>query len=257
MTTNPQGIIDIALLAGKTMLENGAETYRVEETVQRICESQALEQVNCFCVPTGIFLSVNFEGHDHTYVRRVKSTRIDLEIIAFVNDFSRKFTAGQISPLDALQKLDAIAQAPQFSLMTKLIFSGIAGSFFTLLFKGNFLEFVITFIVCAFTTLALEIHAFKQRSYFMKHVLGGIVLAALTLAISEILNFSPLFIRKDIVIIGALMPLVPGVAFTNALRDTISGDYLSGISKLSEAIAIAVAIALGVGSVLHFLPAML
>ncbi len=55
----------------------------------------------------------------------------------------------------------------------------------------------------------------------------------------------------NIIIIGAVMPLVPGVAITNALRDTISGDFVSGVSKLSEAFGIAIAIALGVGTILH------
>ncbi len=254
MTSNPQEMIDIALFAGKTMLENGAETYRVEETVQRICEAQNLEEVNCFCVPTGIFLSVNFEGHDHTYVRRIKKSRIDLEVISMVNDFSRKLTGGAIKPQEARIDLEKIAASPKFPLPVRLGFSGVAGSFFALLFKANSTEFVGTFLVCLVTATLLELHEFKSRSYFIKHVLAGILIALSTLLIQTLFSHYQFSLNTDIIIIGALMPHVPGVAFTNALRDTISGDFLSGVSKLSEALTIAVAIAIGVGGVLQFLP---
>lgn len=254
MASTPQRIIDIALFAGKTMLENGAETYRVEETIQLLCEAQCLEEVNCFCVPTGIFLSVNFEGHDHTYVRRIKNSRIDLEVISLINDFSRRFTSGQIEADEALEVLTAIANSPKFPFAVRLGFAGIAGGFFTLLFKGSLLEFMATFLVCLLTASVLEVHAFKRRAYFIKHALGGFLIALGTWLLQSLCEKNGLPLRSDIVIIGALMPLVPGVAFTNALRDTISGDFLSGISKLSEALAIAVAIALGVGATLHFLP---
>lgn len=254
MSSSPQRIIDIALFAGKTMLENGAETYRVEETIQRLCEAQCLEEVNCFCVPTGIFLSVNFEGHDHTYVRRVKQSRIDLEIIAMVNDFSRQFTLGTFDVEDALTQLEKIACSPKFPTAITLGFSGVAGGFFTLLYGGGNYEFVATFLVCFFTAALLESHGFKRRSYFIKHVFGGISIAFITFCLVQVFDTLLIPLNSDYVIIGALMPLVPGVAFTNALRDTISGDFLSGMSKLSEALAIAVAIALGVGGTVHFLP---
>ena len=49
------------------------------------------------------------------------------------------------------------------------------------------------------------------------------------------------------------MPAVPGTAITNAIRDTLRGDYNSGMARAVEAfvtalsIAIAVAIGLAIG----------
>ena len=54
----------------------------------------------------------------------------------------------------------------------------------------------------------------------------------------------------DRIIIGAIMSLVPGVAITNAIRDSFSGDFISGLSRGAEALIIALAIAFGVGIVL-------
>jgi uncharacterized membrane protein YjjP (DUF1212 family) len=55
-------------------------------------------------------------------------------------------------------------------------------------------------------------------------------------------------IRSDIIIIGAIMPLVPGVIFTTAIRDTLNGDYASGTARMMEAVVIALSVAAGVGA---------
>ena len=44
------------------------------------------------------------------------------------------------------------------------------------------------------------------------------------------------------------MPMVPGVAITNAVRDTLQGDYISGGARILEAFLKAAAVALGVGA---------
>ena len=43
------------------------------------------------------------------------------------------------------------------------------------------------------------------------------------------------------------MPLVPGVSFTNAIRDIAAGNYISGLVRLVDAIVVALGIAIGVG----------
>jgi uncharacterized membrane protein YjjP (DUF1212 family) len=43
------------------------------------------------------------------------------------------------------------------------------------------------------------------------------------------------------------MNLVPGVAITNSMRDIIAGDLVAGLTKLTEALIIGTAIAIGTG----------
>ncbi|MBP6492359.1 MAG: threonine/serine exporter family protein, partial [Clostridia bacterium] len=50
------------------------------------------------------------------------------------------------------------------------------------------------------------------------------------------------------IIIGSIMIFLPGVALTNAIRDTLAGDMLSGVSKGMEAVVIAISLASGVGA---------
>ena len=53
---------------------------------------------------------------------------------------------------------------------------------------------------------------------------------------------------NDVVIISAIMPLLPGVIFTTAVRDTLNGDYSSGAARMLEAVVTALAVAAGVGA---------
>ena len=55
-------------------------------------------------------------------------------------------------------------------------------------------------------------------------------------------------LNTDIIIISSMMSIVPGVAVTNAIRDTLHGDYLSGSARILEAFVKAASIALGVGA---------
>ncbi len=244
-------ILSLAIKAGKMLLEYGAETYRVEDTINYICRSQGIEKVESFVVPTGIFLSVDYNDHYYSLIKRTKVIRIDLEIIAMVNSFARQFVNEELTIEEGEALLKAIEQAPIFSMPLRLFAGGLAGGFFTVLFGGSTVELLAAFInsviVVLFTTLASR----YQTTFFLKNLLGGMINMTMALVLSHSLNIFDIALQNDIVIIGSLMPLLPGVAIVNAIRDIISGDFVSGSSRFTEAILIAVALALGVGTVLQ------
>src|SRR5690606_10756486 len=84
--------ISIALETGRIMLANGAEVYRVEETIERMIASKHSSPVNVFVVSTGIIVSTVIEGDPYTVVDRTTSISLDLEVISRTNAFSRLFT---------------------------------------------------------------------------------------------------------------------------------------------------------------------
>lgn len=245
-----KNILEIALYAGQIMLENGAETYRVEDTINRICLSRGLKVEN-FTIPTGIFLSCIYNDDYYPYVIRTKTMKIDLEIITEINDFSRNFSNGDINIDIAKEKLEKIKNSPEFSSLINSFFGGIAGSFFTLSFGGTQIEAVLSFIT-SFIVVTCVKKLSKTMGSFVKNALGGMINTIVALMLLYVFKQFYSGIQLSNIVIGSLMPLVPGVAMTNALRDTISGDFVSGVSKLAEAIMVAIAIAMGVGLILHF-----
>src|SRR5690606_33476421 len=84
-------IMDVCLLAGKIMLQNGAETYRVEDTMMRMAKALGIERTHSYVTPTGIMFAV-----ETTRFVRVLARTTDLKRVALVNDVSRKISDGQI-----------------------------------------------------------------------------------------------------------------------------------------------------------------
>ncbi len=244
-------IVKLALNAGKVLLEHGAETYRVEETINSICGAKGLESVQSFVVPTGIFLNVTHEDEYYSLIHRTTVKRIDLEVIAKVNEFSRRFASGEMTLQEGEMELVDIEKGPVFSLRVRLLAGGMAGGFFTLSFGGGLGEFVVAFWVSVLVILLTTKASNYRISFFLKNLMGGMSNMILSLIVINLLALLSIHIEIDRVIIGSLMPLVPGVAIVNSIRDIISGDFVSGTSRLTEAILIAVALALGVGTVLQ------
>ncbi|OPJ56783.1 threonine/serine exporter family protein [Alkalithermobacter paradoxus] len=241
-----KAILRVALYAGEIMLRNGAETYRVEDTIKRICKSRNLKHVSSFVTPTGIFISDDrFDGI--SFIKRVKSRTINLNKISKVNDFSREFVNSNISIKDAimqLRKIDKIAKYPKF---VRVLSAGFASSFFALLFGANFSDFVAAFIISMVAVLISSKIEKVSQTAFLSNTAGGAIIAILSIFFHTVGVGASI----DMVIVGSIMPLLPGVALTNGLRDFISGDLISGVSRVSEAILIAISIAVGVGSILN------
>lgn len=233
------------------MLENGAETYRVEGTVDRILYARGVSRVQVFVIPTAIFLSIEYEGELYSHIERIKNIGIDLMRITRVNELSREFVESDLSVANAKEKLNSIKKSSQYGLNVRVLFAGIAGSFITLLFKGGPVEFGGALFASLITAFVLEQLFRVGASLFARNLMGGAVSAVASIVYAIIfvkLNLHP---NLDIIIIGSIMTMVPGVAITNAVRDSISGDYVSGMSRSTEALVIAVAIAFGVGLVLN------
>ncbi|HSH34748.1 threonine/serine exporter family protein [Schnuerera sp.] len=238
----------LAILAGKTMLRNGAETYRAEDTIERICKSRYnIKYADAFATPTGIFASLEFDGEIITYLIRVKSTKIDLNKINLVNEFSREFVNSTM-PVDyGLSKLKNINKINNYNMVIKALFGSLACAFFCLLFGGSFLDFISSYLVSLIVLFSVN----KIDKYKMTFFINNFIGAALASILSIISIKIGLGNNMDTIIIASIMSLVPGVAITNAMRDTISGDFVSGLSRGMEAIFSALAIAFGVGMVLN------
>ncbi|RKD21457.1 Uncharacterized membrane protein YjjP, DUF1212 family [Caminicella sporogenes DSM 14501] len=238
-------ILRIALYAGEILLKNGAETYRTEDTIKIICKSRNLKYVSSFVTPTGIFISENrFDGI--TFIKRIKNRTINLSKISKVNNFAREFVNSDMSLDEALEILKEIDQDKKYPIYIRRFFTGIASAFFALLFGAEFVDFVLAFLVSIIGIIVNEKIEKLSETSFLANATSGALISLLAI-LSKIIGLGE---NIDMIIVGAIMPLVPGVALTNGLRDFISGELIAGVSRVGEAIIIAISIAVGVGTVL-------
>ncbi len=251
MSNNQQkekDIIKLVTLAGQIMLENGAETYRVEDTMERICMANQIKNINTFVTPTGIFVSIETQDEvHHTTIKRVKHRITNLWKISEVNRISRDFVNNQISIPQALTDLDEINRKLLPTKLQVILAAGCSAGFFGLLLGGSIWDGIIA-ALCGAIIKSIDVFSkFSQNiSILMINLIGGAISSTIAILAATILNLDSIYG----IIIGAIMPFLPGIAITNAIRDIIYGDLVSGTARGIEATLIATSIATGVGIVL-------
>ncbi len=238
-------IADTALLAGEIMLRSGAETYRVEDTISRILSLSNLERTESFVAGTGIITSIDDSTIEAiTLVKRVNHRNINLSRIARVNDISRKLCKGELELYDAYKELKNIKHERIYKGIIPTICTIGTSSFFCALLGGNLLDCVCSGFIGVIILLQGVLFKKINSRKFISDMFGAFLIAIFTMILWNVLGDN---VSRDSIIIGSIMPLLPGVAFTNAIRDTLQGDYMSGVSRGMEAIVVALSIGVGIG----------
>jgi len=238
-----QEVLTLAVEAGEILMSNGAETYRVEETMHHILGTAYGDNVGVFITTTGIMASVVADdGSPYAMIRSIKSGAINLEKVSRVNSLSRRYTAGEVPLEDAFAELEEIRKLGPYPLYVSIAAYATTCSAFSFILGGSLWDVGICGCIGILLCLFLQWLKKHVSSLFLIHILGGFLIGTLA-AFSTLTG-----IGRDInaITVGGLMPMVPGVAMTNAIRDVLKGDYLSGSARAVEAIIIAVSIAVGV-----------
>ena len=244
---NPNNAIKLSIMAGEIMLSSGAETHRVEDTMMRILVSCGLENPESLCTSTSIFASgAGNDGMAVTSLKRVKNRSGNFEKIAYVNDLSRNLAEGKLSAEEAIAALENIATIPHYPHIVRLVGSAVASFCFAFMFGGSVLDSTNAFIAAFLMQIPVLFLEKHNVAALLRNIAGGAGAALCGLVLMRLGLGSTI----DFVIIGAIMPLVPGVSLTNAIRDILEGDLLSGSARILDAILVAIGIAVGVGIVL-------
>ncbi len=224
------------------MLRSGAETYRVEDTVTRILSIHNFSRTDIFVTPTIITASVTNKGVPVTAIRRIKDRVNRLDKIELINQLSRDYVNKTYSTEQAklrLREIDAIAP---YSFWLIFWMSGISAGCFAAMFNGGVMEFIVCLVTGCFISYVQRV---LSNRGVVRYLTLFIVSFCIGSIVMSILYFYPI-LSMDAMIIGCIMTLVPGVAFTNAIRDTIGDELISGMSRAVEALCIALVIAVGV-----------
>lgn len=244
---NDHKVLEIAMEAGHILLENGAEISRVEETMERICQHFGVESGNFFVLSNGIFTTANRNPESsvgqYAKVQHIPVKGAQLGKVVAVNQLSREVAEGRYTIEQTREKLERIRHMPGKSFHMQVLASGIGSACFCYLFGGSLTDsavaFAAGFLLYVFVLLAGRFDISK----ITKNICGG-ALVTLICIISYRLELGQ---NLSQMIIGSIIPLVPGVPFTNGIRDIADGDYISGAVRLLDAILVFVCVAIGVG----------
>ncbi|WP_181362850.1 threonine/serine exporter family protein [Sulfoacidibacillus thermotolerans] len=244
-------VLRLCMQTGLLLLRYGGETSRVEETMAHMAMGAGAppDSVQSFVTPTGIFISMTTDNGTLTHLTRVTGpATMNLEKVTLLNDLSRRLQRGNCTVDEAFAELDRIEQAPFiYPRWMQMVASALSSGSFTIILGGagsDFLWGAVGGLIAQETTRWLTRYAPRFFSVLLASLLGAL-LAVLSSAIGYTHD-------EGAIIIGAILPLLPGLAVTNAIRDLLAGDLLAGVARGAEAlftsvaIAIAVAVAIGI-----------
>ncbi|MBS6195398.1 MAG: threonine/serine exporter family protein [Clostridiales bacterium] len=237
-------LLDTAVFAGEILMKSGAETYRVEDTMYRILKKSNLKKVEVLVMMTGFVATLDDPSMDSlTVMKRITSRGTNLEMIDRVNLISREFCSDRISLEETFHRMKGLWKEPRIVRKNLIPMAAITGGF-AVMFGGNPVETGIAAFAGFISSFVLLFCRKKNIHMFLENILCSIVLAVV---IGLAVRFLPGTYDKDLMIVSAIMPFVPGAAITNAVFDTLHGDYLSGVARAAEAFVIASAVAVGIG----------
>lgn len=246
--TNPDGeqrrrIMDFIMAAGETLLENGAEVFRVEQTMQIMARSFHLREFNTYVLTNGIFASAGTA--EISEVRNVPDRTVHLGRVAGVNELSRRIAAGQLTLDEAEAALARVQRLPFPRGWVHALASAVGAFGFSMMFGGTLRSAAVAAMAGLITgTYLLVCGRYRVPMLFQK-MTGAALVTLLSILGCGVVGGS-----VSHAVIGALMLLTPGVAFTMGIRDFVHGDYLSGIIRMIDALLVAGGIACGTGFVL-------
>lgn len=238
-------LLELAADMGYRLAMNGAETFRVEESIRRILAAYNIES-EVFAIPNCLTVSIETaEGKPMTRMRRIGFHGNDLDSVEKYNNLSRRICAEKPDPIEArnwMNKTDASIRSYTLPILLLGNFMGAFG--FSIVFGGSFVDAVCSGISGILIGLINYILGKWKVNPFFNTIASAFVMTFASYALSAA-GFAN---NADTVIIGALMILVPGLVFTNAMRDIIYGDTNSGMNRIVQVLLVAAAIALGTGA---------
>lgn len=232
-------VMQVATQAGHIMLENGAEIFRVEETMERITRHYGIDSGHFFVLSNGILTS---GGTRYSNVEFIPFKGAQLEKVVAVNRLSRTIEKGGCSIQEARERLAEIKSMKAKPFLEQVMGSAIGSSGFCAIFGGSILDCAASFFTGLLLYVFVLLVSRKGMSKIVTNILGSILATTLSVLFMRI-GFGE---HLGNMIIGSLIPLIPGVPFTNGIRDLANEDYIAGSTRMIDALTVFFCIAVGV-----------
>ncbi len=241
-------VVDLALWAGALLMQSGAESERVEETVHHIGTALGANWLDILVSPNVLIITTSSaDGEFRTKVRRVSGLAVRLDLVDAVNDLSRRIEREKLDRAQVRAELERIVKLKPYNRWVVVFMVGAACAALSWLVGGDELVFVITFIAATVAGIVRqELHRLHFNPFLI--VVATATVATLIAATAVLWEMTP---KAQVAISSSVLLLIPGVHLINAAEDIIKGHLLTGLTRgflgavVSLAIAIGITLALG------------
>ena len=235
-----QSILDV----GEEMIVCGAEVSRVEDSIERMCESYGApyDRINVFIITSNIQVTLETpDGRILTQIRRLIRHGTNFDRLDYLNALSRYICEHKPDYDEIQERLNEVMSRPEPRRLLKIFGAVIIAASFTVFFGGNWMDS----IAAGFVGLVIVLMELYLASREPNQIIYNFVVSFVSGATALLLTKIGLGDNVDKHMIGGIMLLIPGIAMTNSVRDMLIGDIMRGWLRLLSALLIAGAIACG------------
>ncbi len=234
--------LDLFLELGRSMVEAGAEIYRVEDTIIRLCGAYEMRDVEVFAIRSLIVVSVkDGQGRVLSGTKRIYETGIHMGKLEELNQMSRYVCAERPGLNELGRRLKQCRSFKSVNRRETLLGYMLAAFSFACFFGGRLRDGAAGAVLGLILFVMDQKLAKKCPQRLVYVVLASMVLGFCGMMWGRLdMGFQP-----DKIMIGAIMLLIPGMAFMNSMRDMMSNNQINGFFSCLDTLLTAGAIAIG------------
>lgn len=233
-----QGILDI----GESMLISGAENYRIEDSLYRMCRSYGFVKYDVFVIPSNIQITVETENGDIiTQVRHIENADIDFDQLDYMNNLCRYVCSHTPDEEELQKKYQEVKSRPPQHPAAKYFAGIMGGTGFAVFFGCNFKDAIVAVIVSLMIVVVGKWLEKREGNLFVYNTILSF-LSEVIIVLSVRNGFAD---HPERIMIGIVMLLISGLSTTNGIREILQKDYISGFINIMNSILGAAGIAVG------------
>lgn len=234
-----QGILDI----GEAMLRSGAENFRLEDSLYRMCRSYGFIRSDVFIIPSNIQITVETpEGEILTQIRHIETTDIDFDRLDYLNNLSRYVCNNQPDEKTLHTKYLEVMNRKKQHPAAKYFAGIMGGTGFAVFFGCNFMDAIVAVIVSLMIVVVGNWLGKKEKNLMIYNMILSFMSEIIIIELVRLGIGS----HTDRIMIGIVMLLISALGTTNGIRDLLQRDFISGFLNIMNSLLGAAGIASGI-----------
>lgn len=236
-------IVQVILDVGEEMLKSGAENFRLEDSLYRMCKSYGFKRYDVYAIPSNLQITVETpEGDIITQIRQIESTDIDFDRLDYLNNLSRYVCTNQPDEKVFREKFEEVMNREPQHPAVKYFAGVMGGAGFAVFFGCNFVDGIVAALVSLMIVVVGGWLGRRENNVLIYNLILAflsemIILTAMHLGIGT---------HPDRIMIGIVMLLISGLGVTNGIREVLQRDFISGTLNIMNSILGAAGITFGI-----------
>ncbi len=243
-------LLKVILNIGAAMIRSGAETYRVEDSLYRICAAYGFSDCNLWVIPSNIQATVTDpDGQVLTQIRHIRSTGTNFDHLDKLNDLSRKICVETPDENTLSQMLSEVLAREKLPVWTSYVAAVMSGVGFSVFFNCDFADALVA--ACASIIIIWLEHRLDRResnplvyNFIITFITEVFIIIAVHLGFGHHVGY---------ISVGVVMLLISAMATTIGINDLAHMHILSGVVNILKSLNGSVGIALGIAAPLLLL----